>query len=105
MWDLSLSKQTQENQLSPPTLKPTLLLPEPARDVAVTPPVFIYTQSEGLHSHWLPVLRLRLQEVLALESSARSRTVAFLFLVLPAQQLWDAPLCTLWLFIFHCICL
>lgn len=51
---------------------------EPAGDVTVTPPVFIYTQSEELHSHWLSVLRLRLQEVL-LESSVRSRTVAFFF--------------------------
>lgn len=51
---------------------------EPAGDVTVTPPVFIHIQSEGLHSHWLSVLRLRLQEVL-LESSVRSRTVAFFF--------------------------
>lgn len=69
---------------------------ESVGDSSVAPPIFIYTQSLGLHSHWLSVLWLRLQEVL-LESSVHSRPVGFLSFLffLPAQQLWDSPLCTL----------
>lgn len=49
---------------------------ESVGDVSVTPPIFIYTQSAGLHSHWLSVPWLRQQEAL-LESSVRSRPAAF----------------------------